>query len=77
MAEQNGFAEDRIRNGAKKLLKAKQGSTQGRLDSFFKVLPTTPNQKVESKRKGFDIAAGPGKKSKVVNAAAKKGVFRR
>ena len=50
MAEENGFAEDRIRNGAKKLLKAKQGTTQGRLDSFFKVLPTTPNAKVETKR---------------------------
>ena len=37
MCETNGFQEDRIRNGAKKLLKARQGSTQGRLDSFFKV----------------------------------------
>jgi len=34
------FSEERIRNGAKKLSKAKQGSTQGRLDSFFKVLPS-------------------------------------
>ena len=39
MCETNGFQEDRIRNGAKKLLKARQGSTQGRLDSFFKVSP--------------------------------------
>ena len=77
MAEQNGFAEDRIRNGAKRLLKAKQGSTQGRLDSFFKVLPPTPNQKVENKRKSDDKMNGANKKLKGGNAAAKKGVFRR
>ena len=29
-------SEDRIRNGAKKLLKSKQKATQGRLDMFFK-----------------------------------------
>lgn len=34
------FSEERIRNGAKKILKAKKSSTQGRLDSFFKVLPS-------------------------------------
>ena len=48
------FSEERIRSGAKKLCKAKQGQTQGRLDSFFKVLPsnkppTTPTS--ASKRK--------------------------
>lgn len=39
------FNEDRVRNGAKKLSKARSGQTQGRLDSFFKVLPSTPNVK--------------------------------
>lgn len=39
MVEEKGFSEDRIRNGAKKLVKARNSSTQGRLDSFFKVLP--------------------------------------
>lgn len=34
------FSEDRVRNGVKKLMKARQGSTQGRLDNFFKVLPS-------------------------------------
>ena len=77
MAEENGFAEDRIRNGAKKLLKAKQGTTQGRLDSFFKVLPTTPNAKVETKRKGDDKTTPSGKKAKVTSNAAKKGAYRR
>merc|ERR1711962_32362 len=77
MCETNGFAEDRIRNGAKKLLKAKQGTTQGRLDSFFKVLPTTPNAKVETKRKGDDKTTPSGKKAKVTSNAAKKGAYRR
>jgi hypothetical protein len=37
------FNEDRVRNGAKKLIKARTGTTQGRLDSFFKVLPSSNN----------------------------------
>lgn len=42
------FNEERVRNGAKKLHKARNTSTQGRLDSFFKVLPssTPPKRKV-------------------------------
>lgn len=43
------FNEERVRNGAKKLHKARNTSTQGRLDSFFKVLPSstlTPKRKV-------------------------------
>nr|CAD7603731.1 unnamed protein product [Timema genevievae] len=48
------FNEDRVRNAAKKLAKARTGSTQARLDSFFKVLPNTSNaaskRKVEEKK---------------------------
>ena len=44
------FNEERVRNGAKKLAKARSGTTQGRLDSFFKVLPS-PNS--GQKRKVF------------------------
>merc|ERR1712098_469474 len=70
MCGEKGFQEERIRNGCKKLEKARGGSTQGRLDSFFKVLPSpTPNA---NKRKA-DEKTGSAKKS----AAAKKGVFRR
>jgi len=76
MCEANGFAEDRIRNGAKKLLKARQGSTQGRLDSFFKVLPTTPNAS-NNKRKSEETKGSAGKKQKNGSAAAKKGAFKR
>ena len=37
MCGEKGFAEERIRNGCKKLEKARGGGTQGRLDTFFKV----------------------------------------
>ena len=47
MVEENGFAEDRIRNGAKKLSKALNTQTQGRLDGFFTVLsPANAKRKV-------------------------------
>eukprot|EP00112_Aurelia_sp_Birch-Aquarium-sp1_P007755 Seg1847.1 transcript_id=Seg1847.1/GoldUCD/mRNA.D3Y31 product="Flap endonuclease 1" protein_id=Seg1847.1/GoldUCD/D3Y31 len=59
MAEEKQFNEDRIRNGAKKLLKARHSSTQGRLDSFFKVLPSkTP----PTKRKNDKAGKGPAAK---------------
>ncbi len=75
MCEEKGFAEDRIRNGAKKLLKARQGSTQGRLDSFFKVLPSTPN--TNAKRKSDDMKVnGSGKKAKN-GPSGKKGFYKR
>ena len=72
MCEEKGFAEDRIRNGAKKLLKARQGATQGRLDSFFKVLPNT-NNTPNGKRKSEEMTNGSGKKGK----GGKKGFFKR
>ncbi|XP_065064849.1 flap endonuclease 1-like [Rhopilema esculentum] len=60
MCEEKGFNEDRIRNGSKKLGKARHSSTQGRLDSFFKVIPSsTP----PVKRKQNDKASkGPASK---------------
>jgi len=74
MCGEKGFAEDRIRNGAKKLQKARSGTTQGRLDSFFKVLPSpTAGQ---NKRKVEDNK-GSAKKTRGGSAAAKKGAFRR
>ncbi|XP_003490949.1 flap endonuclease 1 isoform X1 [Bombus impatiens] len=53
------FNEERVRNGAKKLYKARNTSTQGRLDTFFKVLPN-PNPQ---KRKAEDTK-GAAKKNK-------------
>ena len=72
MCGEKGFAEERIRNGIKKLDKARGGATQGRLDSFFKVLPSpTPGQ---NKRKAEEKASSSKKKG---SAAAAKGKFRR
>lgn len=53
------FNEERVRNGTKKLLKAKSGTTQGRLDGFFKVLSSTP-----AKRKSEPKKESSNKKNK-------------
>lgn len=63
------FNEDRVRSGAKKIMKSLKTATQGRLDSFFKVLPsTTPpvKRKIEEKK-----GAAANKKAKT--GAATKG----
>lgn len=51
MVKDKGFSEDRIRNGAKKILKAKKTSAQGRMDSFFKVIPSNKPVKRKSEEK--------------------------
>lgn len=61
LVEEKGFSEDRIRSGIKKLTKARKGSTQGRLDSFFKVLPSPSPS---SKRKSEDMKGPKSKKAK-------------
>ncbi|XP_076067358.1 flap structure-specific endonuclease 1 isoform X2 [Oratosquilla oratoria] len=70
MCEEKGFNEDRIRNGCKKLCKARNASTQGRLDSFFKVL--TPSSNI-NKRKSIE-KPGSNKKAKTGGSGGK---FRR
>uniref|UniRef100_A0A1B6DYQ4 Flap endonuclease 1 n=1 Tax=Clastoptera arizonana TaxID=38151 RepID=A0A1B6DYQ4_9HEMI len=62
------FNEDRVRNGAKKLLKLKGNATQGRLDSFFKVLPASPNT---NKRKPEEKPTSANKKSKKATPGGK------
>ncbi|CAL1285464.1 unnamed protein product [Larinioides sclopetarius] len=66
-----GFSEDRVKNGVKKLLKGRHGSTQGRLDSFFTVIPkssTNSNSAEENgsaKKKGKVIRGkGSGRRGK-------------
>jgi flap endonuclease-1 len=62
------FNEERVRSGAQKIQKSLKTATQGRLDSFFKVLPsTTPpaaKRKVDDKKGGSNkkIKAEPKKK---------------
>jgi len=73
MCGEKGFQEDRIRNACKKLVKARGGATQGRLDSFFKVLPSPTSG--GNKRKAEE-AKGKGAK-KGAAGAAKKGAFKR
>lgn len=55
------FNEERIRSGCKKIQKTRTTSTQGRLDSFFKVLPSTPNN---NKRKPDVKKESASKKAK-------------
>lgn len=69
MCGEKGFQEERIRNGCKKLVKARGGATQGRLDSFFKVLPSPTN--AGNKRKAEDTK-GKGSAKKAATGAAKK-----
>lgn len=59
MVTDKGFNEERIRNGAKKLEKSRTTTTQGRLDSFFKVVSVTPS--TAAKRKD-PPSKGPDKK---------------
>jgi len=73
MCGEKGFTEDRIRNGCKKLVKSRGGATQGRLDSFFKVLPSPTS--ANNKRKADDKSGSAKKKGAA--GAAKKGVFKR
>jgi hypothetical protein len=44
------FSEDRIRNGSKKLTKARATTQQGRLDTFFSVSRTVTTTKSTAKK---------------------------
>ena len=62
------FSEDRVRAGVKKMLKSKSSGTQGRLDTFFKVVSVTPKRKAEEtnnkNNKKAKTGAKPGRKPK-------------
>ncbi|XP_026272068.1 flap endonuclease 1-like [Frankliniella occidentalis] len=57
------FNEERVRNGAKKLAKARSGTTQGRLDGFFKVLQS-PNAGPKKRKSEVDSKNTPNKRGK-------------
>ncbi|XP_076448888.1 flap endonuclease 1-like [Babylonia areolata] len=63
MVTQKNFNEDRIRNGIKKLQKSRQGSTQGRMDSFFSVVSKSSSS-TAVKRKAEDQKGSSKKKGK-------------
>jgi len=68
LVEEKGFAENRVQAAIKRLQATRGKSTQGRLDSFFSVLPKTDDQK----RKLKDHAAKETKKAKLANKKSKK-----
>ncbi|KAK9766278.1 Elongation of fatty acids protein 2, variant 2 [Basidiobolus ranarum] len=50
LVKEKGFSEDRVKKGVEKLEKNLKSGTQGRLDGFFKVLPSaSPKRKVFEK----------------------------
>ncbi|XP_036410764.1 flap endonuclease 1-like [Megalops cyprinoides] len=66
MCAEKQFSEERIRNGCKKIMKSRQGSTQGRLDSFFTVTGSLSSKRKELDSKGsakekLKTTATPGK----------------
>ncbi|XP_019402877.1 PREDICTED: flap endonuclease 1 [Crocodylus porosus] len=65
MCGEKQFNEERIRNGIKRLSKSRQGSTQGRLDDFFKVTGS-----ITSAKRKEPEPKGPTKKKAKGNAAA-------
>ncbi|XP_015919660.1 flap endonuclease 1 isoform X2 [Parasteatoda tepidariorum] len=58
---EKNFSEDRVKNGVKKLMKGRHGSTQGRLDSFFTVIPKNNPVKRKAEENG---SAKKGKASR-------------
>ncbi|CAF1227880.1 unnamed protein product [Rotaria sordida] len=56
--------EDRIRNGSKKLMKARSTTQQGRLDTFFSVARTISTAVPTVKKVESPIAANKGLKRK-------------
>ncbi|CAF3607870.1 unnamed protein product [Rotaria socialis] len=58
------FSEDRIRNGAKKLAKARTTTQQGRLDSFFTVSHNVTTTTPIAKKAEIQNATNKGLKRK-------------
>ncbi|KAJ3375954.1 Elongation of fatty acids protein 2 [Allomyces arbusculus] len=71
MCKKNGFNEERIRNGVKRLQKSKSSGVQGRLDGFFKVTPKAATDG-DKKRKADSAKTAPGAK-KAKGAPATRG----
>ena len=56
------FSEKRIRNGVAKLVKNQNIPTQGRLDSFFKVLPKADDTAIKRKPEAKETKSNASKK---------------
>lgn len=75
LVKENNFSEERIRSAIKKIQKTRTGSTQGRLDLFFKPVPKTEEEVAANKRKAVDKNKENNKKGKV-NHSKKSGVVK-
>ena len=62
MVKDKGFNEERIRNGAEKLKKGLKSGVQGRLDTFFKAVPSSNN--ADKKRNAPNGKKSQSKKAK-------------
>ncbi len=78
LVERLGFNPERVAAGLKRLKDARLKTTQRRVDSFFKILPSTTSTIPPGggyKRKATDAkkgASGPASKKKPVVASTKK-----
>lgn len=68
---EKGFNEDRVRSAAQKLQKNVKVAQQARMESFFKSVPKTEDEKKELKRK-HDEKIAESKKRKKEEAKTKK-----
>ncbi|VDL60032.1 unnamed protein product [Hymenolepis diminuta] len=68
MCAKNGFNEERIRNGVKKIQKSRTVSTQGRIDNFFSIKPAPASDKmkeiINSKRPSMTPSKKPNPKKR-------------
>ena len=64
LCKENGFSEDRVRSGIKRVKESKGKSAQTRIDSFFKILPgKSPVKKEDSGGKTPGKRAAPASKA--------------
>lgn len=69
LVKDKGFNEERVRSGIAKLKKARSGSVQQRIDSFFSFAPKPPPTSkpaavTATKRKGSSTSSTPKKKKR-------------
>lgn len=67
LCDENGFSRDRIESAIKRLKKARGKSSQKRMDSFFKMMPS------KAPAKGAKGKGGKGPKGKVTGTKRKGG----
>lgn len=74
---EKGFNEDRVRSAAARLRKNLKTAQQGRLESFFKAAPKTPEEQAAAKRKADERLAAAKKKQKEDKKNKAKSTFKK